>query len=148
MIIQSFDPSDDAPQLGNLPFERWAAQLLQHLPEAKIERTHDAIQLTTGDFRDESGLVILLSPDAIEFRLPILIWVGPHEPAHTSRLWQRLVLNELSETQLPELITAARFQQKQNFGDCKYCGKRNPSGWMFRSDICESCAESKLGIIH
>lgn len=84
MTTQAFDPSDNAPQLGNLPFERLAAQLFQHLPAAKIERTRDAIQLTTGDFRDESGLVILLSPDAIELCLPALIWLEPHEPANTS----------------------------------------------------------------
>lgn len=148
MTIQTFEGLDEVPPLGNLPFERLASQLLQHLLKVKVERTSDAIQLTTGDFRDESGLVILLSPDAIEFRLPVLIWLEPHEPANTSKLWRRLALNELSETQLPELIAAARLQQQQNFGDCKYCGERNPSGWMFSSDICESCAESKLGIIH
>jgi hypothetical protein len=148
MTTQTFDPFDNAPQFGNLPFERLATQLLQHLPEAKVERTSDAIQLTTGDFRDEAGLVILLSPGAIEFRLPVLIWLGPHEPANTSQLWQRIELSELTETQLPELIAAARLQQQQNFSDCKYCGKHNPRGWMHSPDICESCAFDELGIIH
>lgn len=148
MTTQPFDPFDDVPPLGNLPFERLATQLLQHLPEATVERTSEAIQLTIGDFRDESGLVILLSPDAIEFRLPVLVWLGPHEPANTSQLWRHIALNELTKTQLPELIAAAQNQQQQSFGNCKYCGERNPSGWMFSSDICESCALSELGIMH
>lgn len=54
MTTQTFDPFEDALPLGNLPLERLATQLLQHLPEAKVERTSDAIQLTTGDFRDEA----------------------------------------------------------------------------------------------
>lgn len=93
MTTQTFDSFEDALPLGNLPLERLATQLLQHLPEAKVERTSDAIQLTTGDFRDEAGLVILLRPDAIEFRLPVLVWLGHHEPANTSKLWQRLALS-------------------------------------------------------
>lgn len=148
MIEQHIGGFNEPPHFGNLLFEQLAAQIWQLLPEAKVERTSDVIQLTTGDFRDESGLVILLSPDAIEFRLPALVWLGPHEPASTSQLWQRLALTELTEAQLPELIAAAQVQQQQTFGDCKYCGAHKPEGWMHRSDICESCAASELGIIH
>ena len=148
MVKRSTDRLDDSLQFGDLRFEQWANQVGQLLPEAKVERTSEVIQLIIGDFQDELGLVILLSPETIELRLPILSWSGPHAPVKTSRLWQRLALDELDESQLPRLIAEAQAQQKQSFCDCKYCGQRNPKGRMHSPDVCQSCAEKELGIVH
>lgn len=148
MAKQDIYEPNESPQFGDLRFERWAAHMWRLLPEAKAERTSEVIQLTTGDFRDELGLVILLSPEAMELRLPILTWDGPYTPVKTSRLWQRLTLDELKESQLPRLIIEAQAQQRQSFCDCKYCGQRNPKGWMHSPDVCQSCAEKELGIVH
>ena len=148
VVNQNMDRLDGSLQLGNLRFEKWAAQVEQLLPGVTVERTSEVIQLTTGDFRDELGLVILLSPEAIELRLPTLIWDGPHTPIKTSRLWQRLALDDLKESQLPRLMAEAQTQQQQSFCDCKYCGQRNPKSWMHSPDVCQSCAEKELGVVH
>ena len=148
MVVRNMDRSDDLLQFGSLRFEQWAAQVSQLLPEAKVDRTTEVIQLTTGDFRDELGVVILLSPEAMELRLPTLNWDGPYTPVKTSCLWQRLALNELKKSQLPRLIAEAQAQQQQSFFNCKYCGQRNPEGWMHSPDVCQSCAEKELGIVH
>lgn len=148
MVEQDAYKANELLQFGNLRFERWAAQIWQLLPEAKVERTSEVIQLTTGDFRDELGLMILLTPEAMELRLPVLTWDGPCTPVKTSCLWQRLTLEELKKSQLPGLITEAQAQQQQSFCDCKYCGQHNPKGWMHSLDICQSCAEKELGVVH
>ena len=66
--------------------ERNAQRVLELLPDATVERTRDAIQL---DWGGQHGLVVLVTADAFEFRLPTVEWPHPHEPAAGSRLWRR-----------------------------------------------------------
>lgn len=102
---------DKLSSFGDLEFEQFTHQVWRLLIKAKVERTSEVIQLATGDFQDELGLIILISPDAMELRLPTLDWSGPHTPVNTSRLWQRLALDELKESQLSQLIVEAQAQQ-------------------------------------
>ena len=129
-------------------FESYALQVMELLPGAKVERTRDVIQIDYGDFRDEQGLVVILTPDAIELRLPTIEWLGPHTPVSSSQLWKRVNWNKSKKLNLSKLIASAWAAQKQTFGECQYCGKRQPCGWMFKQDVCDSCAEKHLGIIH
>ena len=56
------------------------------------------------DYEGEEGIVLLITPEAIELRLPTVEWTeGTHGPAPTSRLWRRidgLDLLELRDDQL------------------------------------------------
>lgn len=148
MSERDFGNFDELPSFGDFGFERLANKVWQLLPQAKVERTSEVIQLTTGDFRDESGLVILINPDAMELRLPVLTWIGPHKSAQTSRLWERYALDQLEEAQLADLIAQALVQQQESFSDCQYCGQHKPKGWMHGEDVCQSCAEKELGIVY
>ena len=80
------DPDDRYPSEGLRMVERHALRVLQFLPQAKVERTQDAIQITEGD---DKGFIVLVTPEAVEFRLPTVEWTcGAYGPARASRLWK------------------------------------------------------------
>lgn len=77
------------------------------LPGACVERTPDLIQINLGDFRDEKGVVVILTPEAIELRLPTLQWRGSHTPVTSSKLWKRIDLDNSKSFDIPQLIACA-----------------------------------------
>ena len=148
MAERDFGKLVELSSFGDLGFERLADKAWRLLPQATVERTSEVIQLTIGDFQDKSGLIILINPDAMELRLPVLSWIGPHKSAQTSQLWERYDLEQIEEAQLADLITKAQVQQQGSFGNCEYCGQHKPKGWMHGEDVCQSCAERELGIVY
>jgi hypothetical protein len=114
------------------------------LPE-EFPSEDEAIFIYQGQFSDENGLVLVVTDNALELRLPTLEW-DIHTPREVSKLWRHISLQEQPELDLRQLIADAQAAQKETFGDCKYCGKRNPEGWMHDRDVCQSCAENILGI--
>jgi predicted RNase H-like HicB family nuclease len=142
------EPGERYPVTELRRFEEYALQILEMLPGACAERTPDVIQINSGDFRDEKGVVVILTPEAIELRLPTLEWLGPHTPVQSSKRWKRINLENSKNINITKLIASAQEAQAQTFGVCKFCSQKKPTGWMFRQDVCDSCAEKHLGIIH
>ena len=144
------EPGQRYPVTELRKFEEYALQILEMLPGARAERTPDVIQINLGDFSDEKGIVVILTPDTIELRLPTLQWLGPHTSVASSKLWKRINLDDSQniDIDIPQLIASAQKAQAQTFGVCKFCSQKQPAGWMFRQDVCDSCAEKCLGIIH
>lgn len=133
---------------GLRTFERYAFQVLEAFPGARAERTKDAIQINLGEFGDETGVIVILTPDAVELRLPDIEWVGSHTPVSVNHLWQKIEGQQLQSVDLVKWVKSGQRARQQTFRECKYCGKKNPPGWMHREDVCDSCAEKHLGIIH
>jgi hypothetical protein len=129
-------------------FEEHALQILEMLPGAHAERTPDVIQINFGDFRDEKGIVVILTPEAIELRLPTIEWLGSHTSVRSSKLWKRIDLHNSRNLDMAQLIASAQEAQAQTFGICKFCSQKLPSGWMSQQDVCQSCAEKHLGIVY
>lgn len=142
------EPGQRYPVTELRRFEEYALQILEMLPGARAERTPDVIQINLGDFRDEKGIVVILTPEAIELRLPTLQWLGPHTPVASSKLWKRINLDNSKNFDIAQLIASAQEAQAQSFGVCKFCSQKLPSGWMSQQDICQSCAEKHLGIVY
>ncbi len=142
------EPGNRYPITKLRQFEMYALKIVEQLPGARAERAPDVIQISLGDFSDEKGLVLILTPEAIELRLPTIKWLGPHTPVSSSQLWKRVEWDWSKEVDLAELVASAQNAQQQSFRVCKYCGKRKPPGWMFKKEICDSCAERHLGVIH
>lgn len=114
------------------------------LPE-EFPPEDEAIFIHQGQFSDEDGLVLVVTDDALELRLPTLEW-HIHTPRAVSKLWRHISLQEQPELDLRQLIADAQASQKETFGDCKYCGALKPEGWMHGKDVCQSCAENILGV--
>src|SRR5947209_6356214 len=67
--------------------------VLRLLRDPTVERTRDAVLLIeTG----EEGLTVLMTAEAIELRLPTVVWVTPHTPERRSRLWKRFLWRHLN----------------------------------------------------
>jgi hypothetical protein len=105
--------------------ERNAIRVLAHLPDARLERTRDAIQIDDGD--DEKGVVILVTAETIELRLPTVEWTcGAYGPARASRLWKRVRAEALSDDGLGSMIQLAVKARRAEFKRCKYCKQLVP----------------------
>lgn len=139
------DPEGRYPTRELRHFERIALQIWKLLPLGlRLDRTRDAIQIDWGD-REE--ITILITPEAVEFRLATVEWTGPHSPALSSKLWKRLPVDDLTEEALPSLINEAREARRAEYLPCRFCGRRVPPEHRFEEDVCNSCAERHLGIL-
>lgn len=91
---QLIDPEERYPSEGLRRVEILALEILMLLPDASVERTRDAIQIESGG---EKGIVVLVTPEAVELRLPTVEWtMGAYGPAGASTLWKRVELRRRS----------------------------------------------------
>ena len=77
-----FDPEGRYAADGSRLVERNAERVIALMPEGRIERTRDSLQIDIGD---ERGIVVLVTPEAFEIRLPTVEWTcGAYGPAASS----------------------------------------------------------------
>lgn len=106
------DPQDGYRATGLRPLEHRALAVLRWREGGVLERTRDAIQVTFADPTDgDAELSALLTPEALELRLPTIEWTaGSHGPFLGSRLWRRVPWARIAEGQegawLDELAAA------------------------------------------
>jgi hypothetical protein len=125
-------------------FEEFALRILDLLPDSQVERTRDVIQVAHG--KDE-GIIVLVTPEAIELRLPTLEWPHPHSPGPSSRLWKRIKWERLGGRKLKRLLDEAKQARMDEFATCRFCKQRFPPECM-HDDVCHGCAERHLGVCH
>jgi hypothetical protein len=85
-----------------------------------------------------------VTPEGIALRVRTISWPEPSTP--TTR-WRTLL--RLPKTATPAEIEAARQELLNNpkyFRICTMCKDRKPCGWMHDKTICQSCAETHLGV--
>ena len=125
-------------------FEIFAKKLLQMFPDASISRTRDCIQI---DHMGDRGVVILLTPEAVEVRLPTTDWTqGSHGPVASSCLRKRHSFSEDSESDMIASIGEAVIERQAQFKVCPYCQNEFPTEHMAEG-ACHGCAEKQLGIV-
>jgi hypothetical protein len=127
-------------------FEEVAAELIGLVGQATVERTRDAVQINCEP--EEIGPVVLVTPEAIEFRLPTVRWLHPGLPVPTSQLWRRITYEFAPPEGLAKLIASSRAARKRQFKTCRYCRNRVPPEHRHGGDVCHGCAEQHLGIVH
>jgi hypothetical protein len=125
--------------------DKKAERVLSLLPESIIERTRDCIQI---NFGGEEGIVILVTPEAIELRLPTVEWtMGAYGPVASSRLWKRVQESEITDIELETLLNEAVKERQKEYKNCRFCKARFPPEHM-HGDVCHGCAEKYLGVVH
>lgn len=144
---QLIDPEGRYPSEGLRRVEILALEILMLLPDASVERTRDAIQIESGG---EKGIVVLVTPEAVELRLPTVEWtMGAYGPAGASTLWKRVELRRRSRrVNWRKLLESALQERGQQFHLCRYCGEEFPPEYRYGDDVCHGCAERHLGIVH
>ena len=130
--------------------ERLALAVRQHLPTAIEQRTQDVIEFHYGG---EHGIALLLTPEAVEVRLPTVDWTrGTHDPVASTRLWRRLKLAQLGgeEGNWPELwpaVDRALAVRTNEFRPCRYCKQLTPVEHR-TGRACHGCASTHEGIVY
>jgi len=141
----NLDPENKYPSDGLRHVERNANRVLALLSESTVERTRDCIQIYCGG---EKGIVILVTPEVIELRLPTVEWtMGSYGPAASSRLWKRIQESEITDRDLETLLIEALKERQNEFRNCRYCKESLPPEHM-HDDVCHGCAEKYLGVVH
>ncbi len=138
----------DDPQCSadNSMVERNAARLRMFLVETHEERTRDAIQISSGG---DSGIVVLVTPEAFEIRLPTTEWTGGFYGAHeSSRLWRRVSAARVNDEVLGDLLWKAQATRIAEFKRCRYCRETFPPEQRHSVNVCDGCAEVHLGVVH
>lgn len=140
------DPEHRYAAEGLRTGELAATVILGWFPEAQVSRTRDAIQLDIGDDR---GVVVLVTPEAIEVRLPTVEWTrGTYGPADSSVLWKRLRhRGRLTDRFRTAILSAIRLRLDQ-FKSCRFCGEPVSLEHRHGDDVCHGCAQNHLGIVH
>jgi hypothetical protein len=131
-----------------------ALDVLELLPDATIERTRDVIVLSDGG---DEGIVVLVTPEAIEVRLPTVEWTGgAYGPVPSSVLWRRVDREQLGSAELAALIESARVARRAEFVPCSFCHVPTPREHRVgelvdeggaRINACHGCASTHLGIV-
>ena len=137
------------PEQRRQLFEEVAYAITAALPRFSMRRWRDCIQISE-TVPDEEGITVLLTPEAMELRLPVTDWPHPHEPVETTRLWQRVELQELALDDLAGLLQAARDAQTAALKRCAHCGQLFPPGRVMTIDgrvCCHGCAERNEGVV-
>lgn len=140
------DPEVKYPSDGLRLVEQNAIRVLNILPGAVVERTRDCIQI---DYRGNRGIVVLVTAEAIELRIPTVEWtMGSYGPADASRLWKRVECSRITDAELESLLNDALKHRENEFKKCRYCGRSLPREHMHSADVCQGCAEKHLGVVH
>lgn len=144
------DPEDRYPSQGMREAEEHALRVLEVLPSARLERTRDVIQLTWHDTRhDQEGLVVVVTAEALEIRLPTVEWTeSAYGPAASSCLWRRHLWRDLEEKELPMLIRKGIQARRKQFATCQHCGERVAKEHRFDAHTCHGCASTHQGIVY
>src|SRR6187401_2737431 len=96
------DPDGRYTAEGLTQVEARALEVHALLPDAVLERTRDVIQLDSGG---ERGIVVVVTPEALELRFPTIEWTqGSYGPALSSRLWKRVLWDKLEDGALVEIV--------------------------------------------
>ena len=140
------DPEGRYPADGLRQVEANAERVLELLPGATVERTRHCLQI---DYGGEEGIVILVTAEAIELRLPTVEWtMGAYGPALASRLWKRVEAQKVTDEELRALIREALEARRSQFATCRCCGQRFPSEHRHGDDVCHGCASRHLGVVY
>jgi hypothetical protein len=125
--------------------ETTVERLLLLLPGSRVDRLADVARLEIGG---GDGIVALVTPEAIELRLPTVDWVGSHDPVPSSRLWRRIKTAELTDEELSGWVSRALAARAREFRECRFCKAKVPPEHRHSKNVCHGCAERHLGVVH
>jgi predicted RNase H-like nuclease len=121
-----------------------ASRVESLLPEAVVRESPHVVELSVSG---EEGVVVLVTAEAIELRLPLTEWtMGTHGPAEGSRLWKRLAA-DASDALVEGELSSARRARAAEFATCRYCGKRFAAEHRVTHDVCHGCAAEHEGVV-
>lgn len=110
-------------------------------------REPDDGRIEIAALRGERGVVAWIGLDALEIRLPEVVWID-HAPRLSSRTWRRLPWEGLDLMTLRRAFSEARAERAAEFAPCRFCGQKMPPERRVHGDVCHGCAHRHLGVVH
>ncbi len=160
------DQAEPDFRLGEYPrdFEALAARFvavgwLGDGQRPSVLRTRDAIELRFGDAVEtngEGGVILLLTPESVEIRLPSIAWTcGAYGPVASSCFWRRVPIRRLmdvldpggSDSRLRRLVDSGLRARRAKMRPCHFCGERFGPERM-SDDACHGCASEHRGVVY
>ena len=138
-------PSDQEQRF----FERVAIEILEQVCLARVKRLQDVIRIECDPHSDD-GLILLLTPEAIELRYSVTDWPGPGVPVASSKLWRRMLLEEFDVALLDDWLKQTVADRRATFRRCADCGREFAPEHSLELDgsaYCHGCAENNHGIV-
>lgn len=114
-------------------------QILEHLPGAKVEYESGARQLRYCDSQGV-GIILHLTAESLDLRLPAIRWHGPAKYSIESRRWKKVAWDDITDDDLPKLLAGALQARKDEYSTCRSCGQSLPLGYMYNEDVCYGCS--------
>ena len=118
-------------------------------PVRKVDEADGGVVLIAGD---PGEVIVRVSDSSLLVYEFAVEWVGPHEPEV-----REIPIAQIEWPQLPRtaaidaataIVRATQESRREKFRTCRFCGENNPPEWMQEKGVCDSCAESRLGIVH
>lgn len=133
---------------GPTRLDSLAERVLALLPDARVSKTPHVIAIETGG---EEGIVVLVTADGLEVRLPTVEWPGPHTPVPSSCFWKRIHVEHETDDAIMALLAGGRAARLAEFALCDHCGQPTPPEHAHEINgrwVCHGCAEEHEGIVH
>ena len=129
---------------------RRSVEMLRSLhlsPSVIIER---AIRVRRTIDGAEVEVTIVLTPEAVEVRLPAGYWNGPAELVRCNRPWKRLSWEEIEagdgfESTICSLVEEGLAERAAEYFTCRYCGESIPPEHG-DGDACYGCRSKYEGV--
>ena len=138
-------------------FERVADTIARWRFPQILERSRDAIEVRFPTSVEEGAdLVVIITPEAMELRLPTIEWTGgAYGPVVSSVLWRRVLLDEVCDNRdgdafapaLYGFLDALQREHELQLATCVRCNERFLPARM-TGDACHGCAERFEGVVY
>ena len=106
------------------------------------------LQLVAGDPGEVVAQVADTNISILEFAIE---WQGPSSPVGqhipVADVHLPLAATDLKKL-LGQLIALTRRRRRRRFRTCKFCNEHTPPEWMHARDICQGCAQQRLGVVY
>ncbi len=101
---------------------------------------------------DPGEVVVQVNDNSIIVSVFAIVWETPYSPVlgpelHASLDWKKLPADSLRQ-RLDDVIEEARQIRLRKYRTCERCGETKPPEHMHSCEVCQSCAEKHLGIVH
>ena len=101
---------------------------------------------------DPGEVVVRLTRSAASVSEYAVEWQGPHDPAVRPITFGVLRWRRMSEVDalaaLQTLVRAARESRRSKFRTCGYCERSTPPEALHDDQVCQECAQNRLGIVY
>jgi hypothetical protein len=135
--------------MAALEWEELLVSMSHELPQpVKQEPGLDGAVILVGG--DPADVVVRLTRSSAVVSEFAVDWEGPHEPVTRPIRFGSLRWRQLDSAQallvLNTLILAARESRRAKYRTCRFCESVKPPEWMHADDVCQACAETRLGV--